>query len=243
MSGRTDRSCGGVATLSSLSGVLGAVLFGVLLPGAAWAGQRVSLDRVVAVVNGDLVLESDVEAETRYSAFQPFSEPQGTTRDQVIERLINRDLILQQLKLEPEPEITDEQVDEQLALLRKSIPACGAYHCETDAGWEKFVAAQGFTLEELRDRWRVRMEVLRFIEERFRMGIRIKPEEVDAYYQKTMLPMYEKEKVTPPAEASIADRIQEILLQEQVTNLLVDWLKALRAQGSVIIVKPGEALP
>ena len=41
----------------------------------------------------------------------------------------------------------------------------------------------------------------------------------------------------------MADRIQEVLLQQQVTALLDDWLKALRAQGSVQIVKPGEELP
>ena len=49
--------------------------------------------------------------------------------------------------------------------------------------------------------------------------------------------------MTPPAEAAIADRIQEILLQQQVDRLLDDWLTSLRAEGSVKIVKPGEDLP
>ena len=98
------------------------------------------------------------------------------------------------MALQPEPPITDAEVDAELATLRKSIPKCAAYHCETEAGWEKFVADQGFTMEELRDRWRQRMEVLRFIEERFRMGIRIEPSEIDDYYKKTMLPVYQKEK-------------------------------------------------
>jgi len=206
-------------------------------------GQRVALDRVVAVVNGDLILQSDVDAEERFAAFQPFSEPKGTTRDQLVERLIDRDLILQQLKLQPGPPVTDAEVDAQLALLRKGIPVCAAYHCETDAGWGKFVADQGVTLEELRERWRMELTVLRFIDERFRTGSRILPADVDAYYQKTLVPAYQKEKVAAPPETSIADRIQEILLQQQVTALLDEWLTALRAQGSVRIVKPGEALP
>ena len=37
--------------------------------------------------------------------------------------------------------------------------------------------------------------------------------------------------------------IQEILLQQQVNKLLDDWLTALRAQGSVRMVKPGEEAP
>jgi hypothetical protein len=49
--------------------------------------------------------------------------------------------------------------------------------------------------------------------------------------------------VNAPAEAAIADKIQEILLQQQVDKLLDDWLTSLRAEGSVRIVKPGEELP
>jgi hypothetical protein len=215
-------------------------------PGAAQAagtGAQVMLDRVAAIVNGDLILESDVDAEQRFAAFQPFTEPQPVSRDQVMERLIDRTLIQQQMALQPEPPISDADADAELATLRKAIPGCTAYHCQTESGWEKFVADQGFSVEELRERWRVRMEVLRFIEQRFRMGIRIEQAQIDDYYKNTMLPVYQKDGVTPPTEATIADRIQEILLQEQVNKLMDDWLTSLRAQGSVRILKPGEEAP
>jgi len=215
----------------------------------AVAGQsRVPLDGVVAIVNGDLILESDLDAEERMAAFQPFRDQTAVTREQLVDRLIDRDLILQQSQLQAEPEISDAAVDAELAVLRKSIPECVADQCETDAGWERFVAGQGFTLEELRDRWRQRMEVLQFVEQRFRMGIRIAQPEIDEYYRKTLVPGYEKQGATPPPEASVADRIQEILLQQQVNSLLDEWLKALRAQGSVRVLgaespEPGEEQP
>ena len=205
--------------------------------------ERVALDRVVAVVNGDLILESDLDEEARMAAFQPLGGQTSATREQLIERLIDRDLILQQIRLQPQAAIEDAQVNAELGVLRKSIPACAAYGCETDAGWEKFVAAQGFAVDELRERWRQRMEVLRFVEARFRMGVRISQAEIDAYYKGTLVPAYENEKATAPAEATIADKIQEILLQQQVDKLLDDWLTSLRAEGSVKIVKPGEDLP
>jgi peptidyl-prolyl cis-trans isomerase SurA len=206
-------------------------------------GAEVTLDRVVAIVNGDLILESDVEADQRFAAFQPFNDAKPMTRDGLINRLIDRALITQQMVLQPEAPITDAEVDAELTVLRKSIPKCTAYHCETQAGWEKFVADQGFTVAEVRDRWRTRMQILRFIEERFRMGIRIEQSEIDDYYKTTMLPVYQKEGVAPPAEATLSDRIQEILLQQRVDKLLDDWLTALRAQGSVTILKPGEEAP
>jgi hypothetical protein len=208
----------------------------------------VQLDGVVAIVNGDLILESDLDAEQRMTAFQPYRDQTAVMREQLVDRLIDRDLILQQLQLQAEPEISDVAVDAELATLRKSIPECVAAQCETDAGWERFVADQGFTLEELRDRWRQRMEVLQFVEQRFRMGIRIAQPEIDEYYQKTLAPGYVKQGATPPPEASVADRIQEILLQQQVNSLLDEWLKTLRAQGSVRVLgpenpEPGEEQP
>ena len=206
-------------------------------------GARVSLDRVAAIVNGDLILQSDVEAEQRLAAFQPFNDPKPASRDELIERLIDRTIILQQMALQPQTALSDADVDAELSTLRKTIPKCAASHCETDAGWEKFVADQGFTTQELRDRWRQRMQVLRFIEERFRMGITISQQDIDDYYQKTMIPAYHKEGMTPPAEATVADRLQEIVLQQRVNSLLDDWLTSLRAQGTVRILKPGEEAP
>lgn len=210
---------------------------------ASTAGQRVTLDRVVAVVNGELILESDLDAEARMGAFQPLGERTTATREELTERLIDRDLILQQMPLQPQAPVSSAEVDAELAVLRKSIPECAAYRCETDSGWERFVVAQGFTVGELEQRWKQRMEVLRFVEARFRMGIRISPAEVEAYYKTTLVPAYAAEKASAPPEASVADRIQEILLQQEVDKLLDDWLTSLRAEGSVRILKAGEDLP
>src|SRR6185437_14398600 len=96
------------------------------------SGDRVTLDSVAAVVNGELILESDVDAERRFRAFQPFSEPQPASRDRLMERLIDRTLILQQMALQPQTPVEDSEVDTQLAALRKAIPQCAAAHCETD---------------------------------------------------------------------------------------------------------------
>jgi peptidyl-prolyl cis-trans isomerase SurA len=98
-------------------------------------------------------------------------------------------------------------------------------------------------LQELREHWKIRMEVLQFIEERFRMGIRIRDREIDDYYKQTLVPAFQKQNAPAPPEDTIKDKIKEILLQQQVDKLLDDWLTTLRAQGSVRILKPGEEAP
>jgi hypothetical protein len=238
----------------------------VLLAGRVWAGQTaatqtatasqgnggvakggpepgVVVDRLVAVVNGDVILESDIDEERRFEEVQPYRSITSVTRDRIIERLIDRRLILQQAALEPEDVVPDKDVDAQIATLRKDIPACKQYHCETDDGWKRYLGDHGFTEEEFHARWLVRMRLLKFIEVRFRNGIRITDAEIKAYYDKTMLPEYAKRNVTPPKLDTIQKRIEEVLLQQEVGALLQDWLKSLRAQGSVRILVPGEVTP
>jgi hypothetical protein len=210
------------------------------------------LDRVVAIVNSDLILDSDVNEELRLGSFQPYGDAaatlqdrdQTTARAKAIERLINRDLILQQAKLQGgEQEVTDQDVAKEIAGLRKDIPACKRYQCETAQGWNRFLADNGFSEAELTKLWKQRMQVLAFIEERFRQGIRITPAEVKTYYDKTLVPQYEKQAVAPPKLETVSVQIQQVLLEQQVSSLLSDWLKSLRAEGQVVVLHPGEAAP
>jgi parvulin-like peptidyl-prolyl isomerase len=210
------------------------------------AAQETKLDRVVAIVNNDLILDSDVDEERRFEALQPYrDQAEPFSRDKAIERLIDRDLILQQAELQAQDPITDAQLNRELDALRKNIPDCKnrKFDCETKAGWNGFLAANGFTEDEFTKQWRERMEVLRFIEQRFRAGIKITPEEIQAYYTQTMLPEYEKQNTKAPLLDTLSNRIQEVLLEQRVSGLLGDWLKSLRAQGSVVVLHAGEEAP
>ncbi len=201
-------------------------------------------DRVVATVNGDLILDSDVDQEMRFAALLPYGEAEGpATRSRAIDRLINRDLILQQAHLSPQDEVSSAAAAADLDALRKDLPRCKEFQCETQAGWDRYLATEGFTEDTLTELWRQRMEVLEFIEQRFRMGIKITPAQIDAYYQQTLLPQYAAQHAKPAPLPAISERIQQILLEQQVSRLLDDWLQSLRAQGSVVVLHPGEVAP
>ena len=202
--------------------------------------QGLMLDRLIAVVNDDLVLESDIQEEMRFATFQPNGP---TSRAAAIERLIDRELIEEQEHYQQPRPVTDAELSADVADLRKSLPACAHAACSTEADWRAFLAEHGFTQAEFDARWRERMGILRFIEQRFRLGVRIPQSQVDAYYKETMLPAYAKRDVKPPPLATVQDRIQEVLLQQQVNTLLDTWLKTLRAQGNVRLINDAEAAP
>ncbi len=202
------------------------------------------VDRVVAIVNGDIVLDSDVNEEKRFEAIQPYPNTEGEpTRDQEIERLINRDLILQQAKMQTEINVSTVDLNKEIAGLRETLPACKQFGCATDAGWNRFLASHGFNSAQFQYRWRQRMEVLAFIDARFGGGATVSGAQVREFYQNTMLPEYAKAHTRPAPLASVEGRIRDILLHRQVSNLLRDWLQSLRAQGSITVLHPGEEAP
>ena len=200
-----------------------------------------SLDHIVAIVNQDVILESDVQEEMRFALLEPVGIPSGSdTPRRAARRLINRTLILQQMKIQQQPgvTVTDSEAEKDLAEARKHLPRCKPYDCTTEAGWKEFLAANNLDEQDVLLHWKQRMEILRFIDIRFRTGIRISKPEIADYYQKSILPAYAHDKAKPPTMEALTPRIQEVLLQDHVNGLLQDWLKSLRQEGSVQILDP-----
>jgi hypothetical protein len=200
--------------------------------------NSVLLDRVVAVINGAVILESDVLEEERFMQLQPYHSPgDGNAKQQALQHIINRVLILQQIKEQQNPvQVTDAELKAQLEDLRKYLPACAGAHCDTLAGREALLAAHGFTINQFEERWRQRMLVLKFIEQRFRAGIRISKPEIQTYYTTYFVPQFKKRNLTPPPLTEVSARIDEILLQQHVNGLLSEWLNSLKQEGSVAIL-------
>jgi len=202
--------------------------------------SMVVLDRVVAVVNKHAILLSDVDDEIRLSVLDPSRVGHdGLTRQQALEELISRALIEQQIRQEDMAAIQapQEEVDARLGEIRKELPACVHENCATDAGWAAFLDSRGLTPRRVESYVRYRLEILNFIEQRFRQGIQITPQQIEAYYRDTLLPQYAAGEKAPPL-AQVAPRIREILLEQQLNAMFDNWLASLRQQGDIEVLDP-----
>ena len=198
----------------------------------------VVLDRVVAVVNNQAILQSDVDEEIRLAVLDPGQAGLGVlTPSRALQHLISRALIQQQIHEEDAQAIqpSDTEVDARLSEIRREIPACVRQNCASEAGWNAFLAAHDLTEQRVKSYLRNRLQILSFIELRFRQGIRISPEEISDYYKNTLLPQYAPGEPIPPL-ARVSTRIEEILLQSKVNVLFDGWLKNLRQQGEVEVL-------
>lgn len=200
----------------------------------------VVLDRVVAVVNNQAILSSDLSTEMRLSVLDPGRVGRGTlTPQRALQQLISRALIEQQIRQEDlqATEPAPAQVAARLAEIRKELPACVRANCATDAGWKAFLAGHDLTPEGVETYLRHRLEILSFIELRFRQGISISHQEIESYYHDTLLPQYPAGETVPSLD-TVAPRIEEILLQQKVNVLFTGWLDNLRKEGEVEVLDP-----
>jgi peptidyl-prolyl cis-trans isomerase SurA len=233
-------------TFASLKSAAIAVLFSCALPSFSQAPQpaavetpgSVTLDRVIAVVNRQVILESDLEDEMQLSVLDPTTNGNAKdTKQQALDRLISRTLIQQQIQQEniPAAEPTPAQIADRLKEIRTDLPACVRADCASDTGWNQFLAHHELSPARVDKYLRTRLEILSFIELRFRQGIRITPEDIETYYRDTLLPQYPSAQTPPPLQ-QVSSRIEEILLQQRVNALFDTWLSNLRSQGQIQVL-------
>ncbi len=220
----------------------------VILP-MAWSQSKdqsaptetaTTIDEVVAVVNRQTILKSDIEDELQLSVLDPSTNGQEQISEpQALDRLISRTLIQQQIRQEdlPATEPTPAQITARVEEIRNELPACVRAKCQSDEGWKAFLTRHELTSARVEAYLLNRLEILSFIEIRFSQGIRISPEDIQKYYRETLLPQYPAGQKPPPLE-QISDRIEEILLQQQVNVMFDAWLANLRKQGQIEVLDP-----
>ncbi len=224
----------------------GRVIARLLAAGAAWVGIGLSvtavnaaevLDSVVAVVGGNVVTSSEVELHLRLEAFlsQRRVDPSDAARRQVIERLIEVNLVAKEMRMTNFPPAKDDEVEQELRALREQDFADELEFLEA-------LEAHSLDEDELRGFLRRQMNVLRFIDFRFRTGLDVSAETVATYYDDVYTPRVRQlEGREPEPLADVRSRLREVVLQERVDELLDDWLKLVRASNRLEYVRTTRA--
>ncbi|MGH9428866.1 MAG: hypothetical protein ACRD2L_21480 [Terriglobia bacterium] len=190
------------------------------------------IDRLMAVVNRQIITLGDVEQELRLHEMDPFSgdlagagsSQQKATQDLVVQRLIEQTLIREQIQQFPGLEIDDEQVESQLAAIEKKI------------GSAEKLAERKIDIQALRNRLRWQLQVTKFIDYRFRQFVVVDTKEIEAYYQNQFLPELQKRNALPAPELSdVEERIRKILTEEKLNTQVDEWLASLRKDAAIEI--------
>ncbi len=205
-------------------------LFSILYLAPRRATAQV-IDRIVATVNGHLILQSDWDEALCYEALltnRKFNQLSDEDRRSVLDRLIDQELLQEQMKSADFPHATDVEVAARVAEARKLYPQAAS-----DPDWQALLAQYNLTEQDLVTHVRQQIDVMRLVDARLRPTIQIDSRSIEAYYRDQFVPKLKQTGASEVPLAAVSAKIRELLTEEKVSELLVSWLQSLRSEGQV----------
>ncbi|MGA9120130.1 MAG: peptidylprolyl isomerase [Bacteroidota bacterium] len=197
------------------------VLFSLCSPGLA---QEQTLDKIVAVVDKEVILESELNSQIQFLAFNNHIDPKTPgLRDQVLQNMINERLIIAKAA-EDSVTVSDDEVQQQLdSQIKARVQQVGS-----EARLEEIYGMPISRIKrEYRDEMRKNLIVQKMQQQQF-MGLQVGRYEVEDFfrtYQDSLPPVPEEVEisriyVSPRPSTSAVDAARE------KANALLDSLKA-----------------
>lgn len=214
-----------------------------LLLTVAFASAQV-VDRMVAVVNKRVILESELDQNARVECLlqgKALDKFTAADRGAVLDQLIDRALLDQQIvsgeMLDPAP----EELASQFRQVREQV-APGA----NDERWKGLLTRYGLVDADVQEYLTAQFRFLRLVDLRFRGLVRVDKNEINAYYQEKLLPQLRKEGAAEPPLSQVSDKIEKVLTEQSIDQMLQRWLETLRSQAHIekmAAAASGGALP
>jgi hypothetical protein len=203
---------------------LAAMLIGLSQAPGCVRAQEV-IDRIVARVETDIILLSDVRQLSRYQTFLD-GKPQSDA--DILNRLIDQWIVRSEASVARFPQPSDEDVNRSIERLKRSFSSL-----------EEFQARQqqtGITDDEIRRFVRAQLYLSNYLDTRFRPAIQIDENAIEDFYKSRVVPRAESRKQTPPTLENARDFIQEALVQRAINEQADRWLKESRTRVRVEIM-------
>jgi hypothetical protein len=189
------------------------------------------LDRMVAVVNKHVILESELDQEVRVEYLmqgKPLDKISPADSVAVLDHLVDRALLEQQILHSEMLAPTPEELAGQVKDVRQQLPGAA-----TDAGWKSLLAAYDLTQQDIEEHLIAEVRELRFVDLRFRGLVRVDKNDISNYYQQKFLPQLRSQGAAEPPLAQVSGQIEKILAEQSIDEMLNRWLETLRAQAHI----------
>ena len=208
---------------------------------ARYAAAGDVIDRIVATVNGHIILQSDWEQGLRYEALlsgRPLSLFTDDDRRAVLDRLIDQELLAEQMKSASFPHASEAEAAAQIDNARTQYPSA-----VSEQDWQKVLARFDLTLPELLAHVRKQIDLMRLVDAHLRPIVQIDSKTIEAYYRDKFVPELKQSGGSNIPLADVSAKIRELLTEQKVSELMVSWLQSLRSESKVSLpAAPGEGV-
>ena len=189
------------------------------------------VDRIVATVNGHIILQSDWEDALRFEAFtsnRSLNQLTPEDRKASLDRLIDQELLREQMRSSDSLQPTAEELDHRIAEIRKQYSVA-----QNEQGWRALLERSRLTESELRGRISAEIAALRLVDARIRPSVNIDSKSIESYYNHELLPQLRQSGAKEVPLTDVGPKIKELLTQQKMNELLLAWLQNLRAGSNI----------
>jgi peptidyl-prolyl cis-trans isomerase SurA len=189
------------------------------------------IDRIVATVNGHIILQSDWDEALCYEALlsgRTLGQFSEEDRRAVLDRLIDQELLSEQMRLASFQHASEAEAAAQINEARKQYP-----DAITPDGWQAVLGRLGLREKDLVSHVQQQLDLMRLVDAHLRPAVQIDSKTIEAYYREKFVPQLKQSGAGDVPLADVSAKIRELLTQEKVNELMVSWLQSLRSESQV----------
>lgn len=206
--------------------------------GAGEGGELALVDRIVATVDGDPIFFSDIHRRIDLGLVQKGGEEtEEQLERRALESLIEEKLRLHEIERYAFRPVPEAEMERQLEAVRQRFADA--------ASFEQRLTELGLGEEGLRQMLARQLRVLVYIEERLGPRIFVDFEDIEAYYDETLVPALEARGAARPELAEVQEAIGELLREIRLNEEIKEWTLELRLQAEIVDLfeRPVRELP
>ena len=195
-------------------------------------------DSVVAIVDGDPILQSDIDRALALSASPPAAGlDERARRRQALDALIEERLRIHEVERYGFEQVPVDLITRQVAAIRARFPS--------EEAFQQRLRELGMTPGSLDQLVAQQLQVLVYVDELLGARVFVGLEEIEAYYQQTLVPKLRAAGQPVPPIDDVREQIREVLRQQRLNEELQRWTSELRRAADVAdhFDKPQRPLP
>jgi len=206
---------------------MGAIFIAIVgfFPLSSISGQDETVDRILALVNGQVITLTDVRVAKTFGLYE---KGQGSTIhdtiEQVLQKLIDQKLVIQVTR--GDASVNREEMDDYLDLVSEEM------------GNDKFreeLDKYGMERNDLGSFAYERILFSRILSSRFDRVVLVTLEEIQGYYKTKYVPDQLDKGLEPKSMLDIFDDIETALRKEKSEEQVEEWIQNLRDKADIQI--------
>lgn len=180
-------------------------------------GSQEIVDRVVARVENDVILLSDIRELSRY---QQFVDGQSESAGQILDRLIDQWIVRTEAEVARAPHPSDADIQKSLHRLRSSFSSEQEYQARKQQA--------GLSDQEISAMAAAQLYLGTYLDSRFRPAVQIESKAIEDFYHHAVVPRAKERGQEPPTFEAARELIAEALVQQGINEQAERWLKESR---------------